>query len=215
MKLSKWENRWLHIAVEISTWSKDPSTRVGCVIVKNNRILSTGYNGLPPGVTDDPAILNDRAVKLKHVLHAEMNAMAFAPFDISGATLFCTAKPCGQCTSMLIARGITRVVALPNKDYETRYADELTRAAEMLDDAQVVIDVSCDTDCMCDDCYKNNPCNWGEGYPWDDKFDTLFDFPHHCEEGSTQHGARIIKPSFQCKSCLIIACSTCRNTHDC
>tara|TARA_R110000851_G_scaffold104499_1_gene222203 strand:- start:360 stop:611 length:252 start_codon:yes stop_codon:yes gene_type:complete len=71
----KWMKRFMDMAVHVSEWSKDPSRKIGAVIVDPNtrQILSLGYNGFPQGIEDD-ARLNDKAVKRKLVVHAEMNA---------------------------------------------------------------------------------------------------------------------------------------------
>ena len=63
--LSKWDLRWIRQAEEVKTWSKDPSTKVGCIFVRNNRLVSSGYNGFPSGILDSEIRLNDREFKNK------------------------------------------------------------------------------------------------------------------------------------------------------
>ena len=71
-----WGDRYIHLAKEISTWSKDPSTKVGAVVIGNNgEVLSQGYNGFPRGIKDTPQRLKDREKKYNLVVHAEMNAI--------------------------------------------------------------------------------------------------------------------------------------------
>jgi len=110
---NKWDLRFIELARYISTWSKDPSTCVGAVIVdKNNRVISLGYNGFPRGVKDTPERLNDREVKYSMVVHAEINALLFATQPLDGTTLYLFPfLSCSKCTAIIINSGIKRVVA--------------------------------------------------------------------------------------------------------
>lgn len=73
-----WDDRFLELATVISSWSKDPSTQVGAVIVDDdNRVISIGYNGFPKGIKDDHRLSN-RDLKYEMVVHAEANALLFA-----------------------------------------------------------------------------------------------------------------------------------------
>ena len=75
----KWDRRFLELAEHISTWSKDPSTKVGCVVVGEDReIRSTGFNGFPRGIEDDAERLEDREQKYPLICHAEENAIMHA-----------------------------------------------------------------------------------------------------------------------------------------
>ncbi len=70
---SKWDKRFMKLAREISTWSKDPSSQIGAVIINDERrILATGYNGFPKGIRDTEERLNDREQKYPMIVHAEM-----------------------------------------------------------------------------------------------------------------------------------------------
>jgi len=104
----------MEIAKLISTFSKDTSTKVGAVIVRNdNEIVSLGYNGLPKGIKDDESILNNRSDKMDLIIHAEENALIFAKQDISECTLY--VYPficCSRCSSKMIQAGIKRVVTI-------------------------------------------------------------------------------------------------------
>ena len=73
---NKWKKRFIQLSKEISTWSKDPSTKVGALIISEDRnIVSTGYNGFPRGIEDTEERLNNRELKYKFILHAEMNCI--------------------------------------------------------------------------------------------------------------------------------------------
>ena len=108
----KWDRRFIDLCYHIAKWSKDPSTKVGCVIVDNKRrIVSVGYNGFPRGVDDLEERYNERETKLKFVAHAERNAFDNAVASMEGCTLYTTLLPCNECAKSVIQNGITRVVA--------------------------------------------------------------------------------------------------------
>lgn len=124
----KWDKRFIEMAALISTWSKDPSTKVGAVIVDSNkRVISVGYNGLPARVDDTEERLTNRDLKYKTIVHAERNAIIFARQDLTYSTLYTYPfMPCATCASMVIQAGITEVVA-PRNDNPRWQADfELT-----------------------------------------------------------------------------------------
>lgn len=111
--LTKWDRRFIQLAEEIRTWSKDPGTKVGCVIVIDRRILSTGYNGFPQSISDEPSRYINREYKLRVTIHAEANAILNAAKNgtkVDGATLYVTFPPCTQCSSAVIQAGIARVI---------------------------------------------------------------------------------------------------------
>lgn len=113
-----WDVRFLRLAQHVAGWSKDPSTKVGAVIVGDrNRIVSIGYNGFPRGIIDHPHRLNDRPTKYKLIAHAERNAMDNAETCLVGCTLYATLVPCSECAKSIIQRGIIRIVA-PKMDMD-------------------------------------------------------------------------------------------------
>ncbi len=130
----KWDKRFLDLAAHISQWSKDPSTKVGCVMVNNNRtIISVGYNGFPRGVEDSPERYQDRETKYLMVQHAEANAIASAKEPLDGYTAYVTHHPCSNCTGLLIQSGIKRVVTTaPNSDFAERFAKSFEASKAML-----------------------------------------------------------------------------------
>lgn len=111
----KWYKRYMDLAQEISTWSKDPNTHVGAVIVgTKGQILSQGYNGFPRGIKDTPKRLNDRDTKLKLVVHAEMNAIynaSYSGVSLDGSTMFVYGLPvCSECAKGVIQVGISKII---------------------------------------------------------------------------------------------------------
>lgn len=108
MHSEKWDDRFLELASLISSWSKDPSTKVGAVIVRPDKtIASIGYNGFPRG-TDDT--YTTREEKLLKTVHAELNAILSAREPLHGCTLYVTPLcPCSNCAAAIIQSGITAV----------------------------------------------------------------------------------------------------------
>lgn len=126
----KWDKRFLELAQVVSTWSKDPSTQTGAVIVdSNNRVLSLGYNGFPQGVKDDPEKYENRELKYKMIVHCEQNAILFADrSSLKGATLYTYPFiSCSRCASIVAQSGITRCIApiLEDEGLLSRWGDEL------------------------------------------------------------------------------------------
>lgn len=109
---SKWDGRYLDLAATVATWSKDPSTQVGAVIVSPvNRVIAVGFNGFPTGVKDDDR-LEDRDLKYELIIHGEMNAIITAGRDLHGFSLYTHPfLPCARCAAVVIQAGISRVVA--------------------------------------------------------------------------------------------------------
>lgn len=113
-----WDEYFLLIAKTVSMRSHDAETHVGAVIVdENHRILSTGYNGFPPGCKDHD-LPNIRPYKYPYMIHAEMNAIASSRQDLRNATLYTTHSPCGECAKAIITAGIKHVI------YATAYVND-------------------------------------------------------------------------------------------
>ena len=113
--LNKWDLRYLKLAEEVSSWSKDPSSKIGAIAVGNKgQVLSQGYNGFPRGIIDKDAYYLDRETKYKYVVHAEMNVIYNATYNgvsLDGATMYVTGLPvCSDCAKGIIQVGISRVV---------------------------------------------------------------------------------------------------------
>lgn len=135
----KWERRFLQLAVHIATWSKDPSTQVGAVIVnEEKRVVGMGYNGFPKGVKDTDERYEDRKEKYPRVVHAEMNAILNATGSVKGCSLFTfPLNTCERCAAMVIQAGITAVYATPS--VSQRWAEGWALAEEMYNEAGVKV----------------------------------------------------------------------------
>ena len=132
----KWDRRFIELAQHIATWSKDPSSKVGAVIVdEHRRVVSVGFNGFPAGVSDEEV---PRERKLLRVVHAEMNACAFATAPVRGCTIYVTHPPCSNCAAILIQKGIFRVVyPTPEESFKQRWHEHYSEAILMFMEAGV------------------------------------------------------------------------------
>jgi dCMP deaminase len=108
--MNKWDKRFIKLAEHIAAWSKDPSTKVGAVLVRPDRtIASVGYNGFPRGTADE---YTTRADKLMRTIHAEMNALLSCREEVDGYTLYVSPLfPCSNCAAAIIQSGVKTVVA--------------------------------------------------------------------------------------------------------
>jgi dCMP deaminase len=136
-----WNKWFLGLAEYVSTASKDPSTKVGAVIVdQERRVVSLGYNGFPRGIADTEDRLNDRDVKYKIIIHAERNALLFARGSIKGCTIYTyPMMPCAVCASMIIQSGITKVVS-PKSD-NPRWIQDMVLSQQLFAEAGVSVDL--------------------------------------------------------------------------
>jgi dCMP deaminase len=111
--LSKWDRRFLRIAEEVRLWSKDPGTKVGCVLVADRRMIASGYNGFPSTLSDSLDLYENRDYKLAVTVHAEANAImnaAKSGAKTQSCTAYVTFPPCSQCAASLIQAGVSKVV---------------------------------------------------------------------------------------------------------
>ena len=133
-----WDERFLGLAQHVASWSKDPRTKVGAVLVNETKqVLSVGYNGFPRGVFDMPNRYEDRPTKLMYVAHAERNALDNCFTDTRGSTLYVTLPPCNECVKSIIQKGVKRIVSLTS---DARPQDNSDVAMQMLVEAGVQID---------------------------------------------------------------------------
>ena len=137
----QWKCRYLGLAKQVASWSKDPSTQVGAVIVGDHgQVLSQGYNGFPRGIQDTPERLLDRPTKYKYVVHAEMNAIYNASLtgvSLKGSTIFVVGLPiCSECAKAIIQVGIEHVIT-PAQVIPEKWQKSCDFAAELLMEAGV------------------------------------------------------------------------------
>ena len=134
----KWDQRFMDLAALVANWSKDPSTKVGAVIVRPDRtIVSVGYNGFPRGVWDDSNKLSDRNEKYPRTVHAEANAILTANESVKDCTLYVTPLfPCATCAGLIIQAGIKEVNYM-SKAHDTGWEESFRVSREMFDEAGV------------------------------------------------------------------------------
>ena len=133
--MNKWDKRFMNLTKEVASWSScyQENRKVGAVIVKDKRIITTGYNGAPSGVKScvekgeclrkKLGIPSGTKHEICFAVHAEQNAIVQASklgISVDGATLYCTHQPCVICAKMIINSGIKRVV------YEQGYPDDFS-----------------------------------------------------------------------------------------
>ncbi len=144
--MNKWDKRFMELAFHVAEWSScfQENRKVGAIIVKNKRIITTGYNGAPEGYLS----CKDRGECLRkkmnipsgtrqeycYAIHAEQNAIVQAAklgISVDGATIYVTHQPCVICTKLIINSGIKRIV------YKHPYPDEL--ALKMLSELGIEV----------------------------------------------------------------------------
>ncbi len=144
----KWDQRFLRLALEIASWSKDESTKVGSVVVGPKReIRSTGYNGIPRGVDDDVAARHERPLKYSFFEHSERNCCYDAArrgVSLEGCTIYIASfpakfGPCDNCCRAIIQSGIVRVVIEPPAGDLERWKESFQVGETMLLEAGVRI----------------------------------------------------------------------------
>ena len=139
----KWHRRFLRLAAEIAEFSKDPSTKVGCILVRDRRIISTGYNGFPRGISDSFDRLLDRDNKYEMTVHAEINAVTTAALhgvSTEGSTAYVTFQPCSRCAAVLINAGIKEVYVTTDSLIPDRWLDNMVLAANLLKEAGILLE---------------------------------------------------------------------------
>ena len=141
----KWDRRFLELAKHIASWSKDPSTQVGAVLISENGREFVGYNGFPKGVLDSEERLNNREVKYKLVVHAEVNAILKAGDKARGGTLyvwpaFALPPICNECCKVAIQAGVKEIVGYEpdeNDERVKRWQESIGISKSMCDEAGI------------------------------------------------------------------------------
>ena len=139
LNVLKWDEYFMAFAHLSSLRSKDPSTQVGaCIVDSNNNIVSTGYNGLPKGCSDDEfSWIRDGQLletKYPYVVHAELNAILNSKISVKGCTIYVSLFPCNECAKAIIQSGITKIVYESDKYCDT---DGVIASKKMLNSSNI------------------------------------------------------------------------------
>ena len=142
MNMTKWDRRYMEMAELVASWSKDPSTRVGAVIVSpDNHVVSVGFNGFPRGIEDNDR-LNQRGTKYMNIVHAEMNALIHADRSVDGCILYTYPfQPCSQCAACIIQSGIKKIVTKRLSKVQPKWYNDFSNARQMFDEANVELEI--------------------------------------------------------------------------
>ncbi len=145
--MNKWDSRFIELAYVVGKWSScfQQNRQIGAVIVRDKRILTTGYNGAPSGIQSckerqsclrrEMGIESGTRHEFCYAVHAEQNAICQAAkigVSLEGATLYCTHQPCAICSKLIINSGIKRVV------YKEGYPDDFS--VKLFKEANVQLD---------------------------------------------------------------------------
>ena len=143
----KWDKRYLDLAREVATWSKDPSTQVGAVAVNSNgNVVAQGYNGLPRGIQDTEERYSNRELKYEMIVHAEANCIYNAAYNgnsLDGCTMYVYPLPvCHECCKAIIQSGVDRVVSPQFTDpaTELRWKESCEKTIALFQEAGVKYD---------------------------------------------------------------------------
>nr|WP_319388019.1 deaminase [uncultured Cohaesibacter sp.] len=130
----------LECADAVARRSRDPSTKVGCVIVRPDKsFAAVGYNGFPRSMEDRGEWWDSREEKYDRVIHAEMNALAAMKEPARGCIVYVTHPPCKECTKFLAAHQVAKVVWRHNDGIQGRF--DTTRSEEILTDCGIAFEV--------------------------------------------------------------------------
>jgi dCMP deaminase len=140
----KWDKRYINLVKEVATWSKDPSSKIGSIVVSpTGSVLAQGYNGFPRGIEDREDRLNDRSVKYDYMVHAEMNSIYNATYNgvcLVNSTIYIYGLPvCHECAKAIIQVGISRVVSIRTKELSPKWKDSCTIALDLFKEAGVEV----------------------------------------------------------------------------
>ena len=144
----KWDRRYLRLARELASFSKDPSTGVGCIVAdEDGDIIAATFNGLPRGVHDSVERLSNRDLKYRMIEHAERNATRVATKkggDAAGTTFYVYPfQPCGPCAAHLAQHKVKRIVSMHAEDAGliARWSEDITLANQIYREAGICLDL--------------------------------------------------------------------------
>lgn len=142
-KPSRWDIKFLLLALHVADWSKDRSRKVGCVIVgPRNEVRATGYNGFPRGVRDDIDCRHDRPEKYLWTEHAERNAIynaAAGGVPLAGCKIYIPWYPCMDCARAIVQAGLMELVGFEPDWQDPKWSAHFLLTRELFEEAGVVV----------------------------------------------------------------------------
>jgi dCMP deaminase len=136
-----WDRRFMDLACHIGGWSKDRSTKVGCIIVGPDReIRATGYNGFPRRVNDDADERHARPAKYRWTEHAERNAIFNAArigVSLLGTSMYLPWFPCMDCARAIVQSGIKELIAYKPDLSHPQWGEDFRLALKLFDETPV------------------------------------------------------------------------------
>lgn len=141
--MANWDKRFMDLAAHIAEWSKDRSTKVGCVVVgPQNEIRSTGYNGFPRGVNDNIDERHTRPIKYFWTEHSERNALYHAArfgIPLEGCKMYIHLFPCMDCARAIVQVGISEIIVMePDWNHE-RWGESFRVTKDLFDEVGLII----------------------------------------------------------------------------
>lgn len=146
-RIDSWDEYFMRLAYLVAQRSKDPKTRIGSVLVRQNQLIASGYNGFPKGVLDLPERYNNRELKRELVAHSEFNTIAISAglgINTSNSILYTFGISCNSCSKALIQGGVKEIVIhkqWPNLTYSEEWVKSIELSKMMLKEANITIRV--------------------------------------------------------------------------
>ena len=137
------DREWLDWAKMYAEHSRDPSTKTGCVVAHDGKLIAAGVNSFPMGVEATEERLSDRPTRLAFTVHAEMNALIAAGGNLMGCTVYLHPwPPCANCAAAMIQAEVERVVAPePTPEQNERWGESFAHMKTMFNEAGVTLDL--------------------------------------------------------------------------
>lgn len=141
--MNHWNKKYSDLAKLIASWSKDPSSQIGCVAIgKHGQVISQGYNGFPRGIDDNEERLYNRPLKYKYIVHAEMNCIynaSLSGISLESSTMYIYGLPvCNECAKGIIQSGVSEVRAYyPKTKDVSRWKDSMELTVSMFREANL------------------------------------------------------------------------------
>ena len=140
-KQERWDARFLELSKHVSTWSKDPSSKVGAVLIRDSNLVAmTAFNGFPNAILDDERLEN-RDIKYQIIVHAEENLIANSSksgVSTLNAKVAVSMFPCSRCARLLISAGIKEIITqLPTGEFLDRWEVEIELSKKLIKEAGI------------------------------------------------------------------------------